>query len=38
MIYFFSHTFQEHIKHSEFIFEEFISHGLIVSKKEIEII
>ena len=33
----FSHTFQEHIKHLEFIFEELISHGLIVSKKKLKL-
>ena len=33
----FSHTFQEHIKHVEFIFEELISHGLIVSKKKLKL-
>ena len=31
----FSHTFQKHIKHLEFIFEELISYGLIVNKKKL---
>ena len=29
-------TFQEHIKNLEFIFEELISHGLIISKKKLK--
>ena len=33
----FSYTFQEHIKHLEFIFEELISHELIVSKKKLKL-
>ena len=33
----FSHTFQEHIKHLEFIFEELINHGLIVSEKKLKL-
>ena len=33
----FLHTFQEHIKHLEFIFEKLINHGLIVSKKKMKL-
>ena len=33
----FSYTFQEHIKHLEFIFEKLINHGLIVSKKKVKL-
>ena len=33
----FSYTFQEHIKHLEFIFEELISLELIVSKKKLKL-
>ena len=33
----FSYTFQEHIKHLEFIFEKLISHGLIVRKKKLKL-
>ena len=33
----FSYTFQEHIKHLKFIFEELISHQLIVNKKKLKL-
>ena len=33
ILIFFPHSFEEHVQHLELVFEELISHGLIVSKK-----
>ena len=36
-LFFFPQTFQEHIKHLEFVFEELINNGLVVSRKKIKL-
>ena len=36
-LFFFIYTFQENVRHLEFVFEKLISHGLIVSKKKLKL-
>ena len=37
LFFFFIYTFQEQIKHLEFVFEKLISHGLIISTKKLKL-
>ena len=36
-LFFFIYTFQENLRHLEFVFEKLISHGLIVSTKKLKL-
>ena len=37
-LFFFIYTFQENVRHLEFVFEKLISHGLIVSTKKLKLL
>ena len=37
VLFFFSQTFHEHIKHLELVFEELINNGLVVNGKKIKL-
>ena len=36
-LFFFIYTFQENVRHLEFVFEKLISHGLIISTKKLKL-